>query len=256
MTYTLHAPRAETSAGTRRARLIIIDVVRGLAIAGVVVYHLAWDLEFTGLVATGIVGHPAWIVFARTLAGTFMFLVGVNLVLAHRGGMRWDAFARRLGPIILAALAISIVTKFVFPDTFIYFGILHAIVAASVIGVFFLRLPMIFSLIGAALIFTIPFAFNHALFNSRWVAWIGFAEQVPPSNDFVPLFPWVGLTLLGIFLARFALAQSADAWLKRHEPPGNVARSLAWFGRHSLAIYLIHQPILLAVIIPLASWSR
>lgn len=242
-------------ANQNRTRLLIIDVVRGLAIAGVVVYHLFWDLEFTGLLATGIARQLAWTLFARTLAGTFMLLVGVNLVLAHGDGTRWNAFGKRLGVIALAALAISIVTWLVFPDTFIYFGILHAIAAASLIGVLFLRLPVIFTFVAGVLAIVFPFMFRDALFDSRWLAWIGFAKLIPPSNDFVPIFPWVGLTLLGIALAKFVLARAADDRLKRRKPYSRSAYSLAWLGRRSLAIYLIHQPILLAIIVPLTGWA-
>jgi uncharacterized membrane protein len=244
------------AANRNRARLLILDVVRGLAIAGVVVYHLVWDLDFTGLLPSGIARQPAWIFFARTLAGTFMLLVGVNLVLAHDSGLRWQAFARRLGVIVLAALAISVVTKFAFAQTFIYFGILHAIAAASLIGVLFLRRSVIFCVVAGLVTLILPHAFRNALFNTRWLAWIGFAEAPPVSNDLVPVFPWVGLTLLGMALARLALQHSVDDWLKSREPGGQVVQSLSWLGRHSLAIYLVHQPVLLALIVPLATWIK
>lgn len=256
MSDVLRIPSEETLARPRGVRLRVIDVVRGVAIAGVVVYHLVWDLDFTGLAATGISRQLAWTLLARTLAGTFMLLVGVSLFLAHRNGMRWRAFGRRLGVLALAALAISVVTRLVFPQTFIYFGILHSIAAASLMGVFVLRLPAMFNILAGITIIVLPFIFRDAWFDPRWLAWIGFAEQVPPSNDFVPIFPWAGLTLLGIGVANFALAQSAEGWLNKHEPSGGTVNLLAWLGRHSLAIYLIHQPILLSIIIPLASWSN
>lgn len=235
-------------------RLVVIDVVRGIAIAGVVLYHLIWDLDFTGLLTSGISWHPAWILFARTLAGTFMFLVGVNLVFAHKQAVRWGAFARRLAVIVLAASAISLVTAFAFPETFIFFGILHAIAAASIIGVPFLRVPAVFTLAAGVSFVLLPFSYEDAFFNIRWLAWIGFSEQPPASNDLVPVFPWVGLTLLGIALTKLALRHSVDDLLRRHEPANAIARSIAWLGRYSLPIYLVHQPVLLAVILPLAGW--
>lgn len=239
---------------TGRVRLVVLDVVRGIAIAGVVLYHLIWDLDFTSLLSSGISWHPAWIWFARTLAGTFMFLVGVNLVLAHAQVFRLAAFAKRLAVIAFSAATISIVTAFAFPESFIFFGILHAIAVASIIGVFFVRVPALLVLVAGASVVLLSFLIEDELFNTRWLAWIGFAEQPPTSNDLVPVFPWAGLTLLGIALTKIGLRQSVDKLLERHEPSGAMARFTAWLGRYSLAIYLIHQPVLLAVIIPTATW--
>lgn len=241
---------------TGRTRLLILDMVRGIAIAGVVLYHLIWDLDFTGLVSSGISWHPAWILFARALAGTFMFLVGVNLVLAHEQGFRLTAFAKRLAIIASAAAAISIVTAFAFPESFIFFGILHAIAAASIIGAFLVRVPALFVLMAGASVVLLPFLIQNELFNTRWLAWIGFANRPPMSNDLVPVFPWAGLTLFGIALTKICLRRPVGELLKIHEPSSAIARFTAWLGRHSLPIYLIHQPVLLAVIIPTATWLR
>lgn len=100
----------------------------------------------------------------------------------------------------------------------------------------------------------LPYLVTTPLFDARSLAWIGFSAQPPPSNDYVPVFPWVGMTLLGLAVTKAAIGRSVDHWLHRHEPDGPVATRIAWMGRHSLAIYLIHQPVLLGLLIPLANW--
>lgn len=242
--------------GRPAARLIAIDVARGVAIAGVVLFHVVWDLAYTGLTAPDLASHPAWVAFARTLAGSFMVLVGVSLVLAHQDAVHWARFAKRLLVIVLAALAISIVTRIAFPERFIYFGILHAIAVGSVVGILFLRLPAAIVAAAGAIIFILPDYFSSTVFDIRPLAWIGFSVQPPPSNDFVPVFPWVGLTLLGLAAAKIAIANSVDQWLARHQPGGMMATTFTWMGCHSLAIYLIHQPVLLGILVPLAAWLR
>ena len=235
-----------------RARLRSIDALRGLAIAGVVLFHIGWDLDFSGLLPGNLSRHPAWLLFGRSLAGTFMVLVGVSLALAHGSRIRWRPFFNRLWVIVAAAVAISAATRLVFPEAFIYFGILHAIAAASLIGVFFVPLPALTSFGAGAAMLIFPSLFSDSLFDARWLAWIGFAETPPISNDYVPIFPWAGLTLMGLGLTKAGIARGYDTWFLKHEPAGPTVMALGWLGRHSLMIYLLHQPILLALILPTA----
>lgn len=237
---------------TNSMRLWAIDAVRGAAIAGVVFFHFVWDLEFTGFIA-GIANHPLWLAFGRSLAGTFMILVGVGLVLADRAGFRPSSYFIRLAKIAASAAAITVVTWYVLPGTFIYFGILHAIAAATLIGTLFLRARAWTCLLGGIAVFSMPMLWRSTIFDTRWLAWIGFAEQVPPSNDFVPIFPWVGLTLMGVAVAKWLLSADLNTSFANLLAAGKPARLLVWMGRHSLAIYLLHQPILLGIIVPL-SW--
>ncbi|MBJ6126946.1 heparan-alpha-glucosaminide N-acetyltransferase domain-containing protein [Microvirga splendida] len=230
-------------------RLVLVDLVRGLAIIGVVFYHLAWDLSFLGIVGVDVGRDPAWIAFARVLAGSFVGLVGVSLVLAHHQGIRWGAFWRRIGILAAAAVAITAATLLTFPQTFIYFGILHAIALFSVLALPFLRAPTWVVMAGAALVFTVPVLFRSPTFNERWLAWIGLGTAPTPSNDFEPLFPWFGLVLLGIVIGR-GLLSSRVATKLRWQPQAAFLRFLLTAGRQSLVIYLAHQPILLGILYP------
>jgi uncharacterized membrane protein len=237
----------------RLQRIPTIDIIRGIAIGGVVLFHVVWDLEFAGLI-DGVARHPAWLVFGRSLAGTFMVLVGVSLVLAHRGEIRWGSFSRRLGTILLAAAAITVVTRLAFPANFVYFGILHAIAVATLIGALFLGASALICLAVGTLVLILPLVLESSTFDMRWLAWIGFAAQPPPSNDFVPVFPWVGLTLLGMAAMKWTSAWPVKTRLVQQAHPSRFARTFAWMGRRSLPIYLVHQPILLAIILPLSWW--
>ena len=238
----------------RHARYPAVDVLRGVAILGVVLFHLVWDLTFLGMMPPHWSVHPAWIAFGRTVAATFMLLVGVSLALAGRGGVEPRAFLLRLAKIAAAAIAITATTRLLLGDAFVYFGILHAIVAASVIGVAFLREPVAIQLLVGCAAIALGLAWQHAAFDPRAVAWIGFAVAPASSVDFVPVFPWAGFTLGGLAVARIGLDRG---WLDLlPDGGGRVTRGLSLLGRRSLAIYLLHQPVLLAVLYPIALLVR
>jgi uncharacterized membrane protein len=92
------------------------------------------------------------------------------------------------------------------------------------------------------------------LFNAPGWLWLGLASEPRPSNDYVPLLPWFGTVLIGIAGARVALAQASKAEWSRWQPRSTVSRMLALAGRRSLAVYLIHQPVLLGALWLVARW--
>ena len=226
------------------ARYVFVDVWRGLAIIGVVIYHFGWDLNFFGFIPASFMFSGPVTVFARALAGSFMFLAGVSLVLAQRRQAHWRKFLKRLGKLVAAAVAISVVTYLLFPGGFIYFGVLHAIAFASVLGLPFLRLPIGLVVLASLAILAAPLLFETPAFDTRILAWIGFASDPPMANDFVPVFPWFGVTLAGIVCARLFLAKQQVRDARPPTAEGAVIRGLTWVGQRTLPIYLLHQPIL------------
>jgi uncharacterized membrane protein len=230
--------------GTRR--IVAIDLARSVALLGMAVFHFTWDLELFGHIPPGTTLQGGWAVFARAVAGSFLFLAGVSLVLAHGEGIRWPGFLRRLVLVAAAALMITVATFLAMREAFIFFGILHSIAVASVLGLLFLRAPVWLTLAAAVAVWTLPEVFRSPAFDSRWLAWTGLAETSPRSFDFVPVAPWFAATLLGIAAAQAGTA--AGVWDRLRGAPGPVLRALAWPGRHSLAVYLLHQPVLIGLV--------
>ena len=219
-----------------------IDIARGVALIGMVVFHLTFDLEMVGFVPLGTVSQPGWMIFARLVAGSFVFLAGVSFILAHGAGVRWRSFRRGTGLVVLAAVAVSAATWIAMPHMFVFFGILHIIATSRVLGLAFLRVPVPVLVGLGLLVWALPYGLNADLFNTRWLAWVGFSSAVPLSMDLEPIFPWFGPFLLGMAAARFLPRGRADRRL------GPVARALAWAGQRSLWIYLIHQPVLMGIL--------
>jgi uncharacterized membrane protein len=223
-------------------RLVALDLARTLAIICMVVFHFTFDLALFGHIPADTLSQPFWHFFPRMVAGSFLFLSGVSLWMAHGNGIHWGAFWRRFGKLAAAACLVTLASLWFVPGGPIWFGILHAIAATSLLGLLALRLPWPVTLAVAAAIFAIGWAWRSPAFDPLWLVWTGLADARPAMGDYVPLFPWAAPALAGIACAR---AFRIDRW--PGVVPSRAAHLLAFPGRHSLLIYLVHQPILVGL---------
>ncbi|MGF7174248.1 DUF1624 domain-containing protein [Azospirillum doebereinerae] len=221
------------------ARRPALDAARGVALVAMAVYHGCWDLTFHGLASFDLLGDPLWLTARTLILSSFLLLAGVSLVLATGGGLDAKRFLSRLARLAAAAGAVSAASYILFPDSPIFFGVLHHMAAASVIGLAFVRLPAALTLAAAVAAVLAGEHLAVPAFDSPWLRWIGLTTVPPNSNDFVPLLPWIGGVLAGIGLARLWPGIGTGP-----SGPNLLTRALAWAGRHSLAVYLIHQPLL------------
>lgn len=236
--------------GTPRPRFAIIDIARGIAIIAMAAYHLCWDLSYFRFIAADVGYDPAWVLIARSILAVFLFLVGVGLVLGHGKAIRWRSFWKRWVFVVAGALAITVATWIVFPQSFVYFGVLHAIALFSLMGLAFVRTPLWLAIGVAAVVIALPFFYSDALFNEKAWSWLGFWQVPPPTNDLVPVFPGLGVVLLGVIATRLVLASAWAPRIAAIAPTGRLPRLLAILGRWSLLIYLLHQPLLLGLVYP------
>lgn len=226
-------------------RIGALDTARGIALVAMASYHFTWDLEFFGYIEPGTATQGLWKLYARAIASSFIFMAGVSLVLAHYPTLKPQSFLKRLAMVAGAAIAITVATAVAMPDGMIFFGILHHIAAASVIGLLFLRLPPAVTAVAALAALAAPAYLRSAAFDAPYLLWVGLAEHLPRSNDYVPLLPWIGAFLLGIAAARFA---RAAGWLDTLAGLPQGPAILRFGGRHSLIVYLLHQPLLIATV--------
>lgn len=220
-------------------RLYLIDALRGCAIVIMVVYHFCFDLSYFGFTDWNFYRDPFWL-HARTLIlSSFLLLVGVSLHLATVAGLNRRAWLKRLAMLIGSAVLISGATWLAVGERYIFFGVLHFIAVASVLGLAFVRLGQFNWPLGAVLLLLGNF-YQSTWFDEPLRRWVGLMTYKPPTEDYVPLLPWFGVVLIGI-AAGPALRSLAQ---QRGELKGRVPRLLAVSGRHSLLIYLVHQPVL------------
>jgi uncharacterized membrane protein len=241
------APRAARAAGAAATasvpRLVAIDALRGGALCLMFVYHFCFDLRFYRVLAADFEHDPFWLGFRALIVTSFMLLVGVSLALAADARQPAARFWQRIAVIVACAIAVSAGSWLLFPATFIWFGILHSIAAAAVLARPLARHPGIALAIGAAIVVA-GIAGAHPMFDSPLLTWIGFGTRKPATEDFVPLAPWAGWVFVGIALGH-ALVRSRFRMLA---PLARAPRWLSFLGRHSLAVYMIHQPVLIGLL--------
>ena len=229
---------------TRAARLPLIDALRGLAVAQMIVYHFIYDLKYFGWVQLAMTRDLPWVGWRTAIVTQFLLLVGVSLVLraTRRPGER--EFWRRWIQVAAAAALVSAGSWLLFGPRFIWFGILHFIAVALLLGR--LALPLgVWNLALGALLIGIGVLVSSPVFDiPPWSA-IGLMTIKPTTEDYVPLLPWMGVVLVGIGAATrwrqggFALP---PALVTLNAAPPRV---LMLLGTWALSVYLLHQPLIM-----------
>lgn len=240
-----------------------IDLFRGLSIIAMVLYHLFWDLVYFDFVPWDLLGENPQII-AQAIGSSFQLIVGVCLSIsyARAAGQHgtdgiWKKFTARGLKLLACAAAVSAVVYFVL-DAPIIFGILHLIGTAVILAPLFLPRPRLAGILGIVIIAATKWLANLSI-HSWWLLPLGIGEKHIAMADYYPLFPWFGVILIGIWLGsalypggtrRFRITELKNI----NDLPGTgIIRLL---GRHSLLIYLIHQPIIFGVVFGIYTLSE
>ena len=244
---TTPAAAPATVASTVReplTRIRAIDALRGAAICMMIVYHAAFDLNWFHIISADFNHDRFWLSFRDLIVSSFLLLVGVSLVLASRAGISPKRFWNRIALVGACAILVSVGSYVTFPKTFITFGILHCIVVSSILGWPLVRFPRAALIVGIVVI-VVGVAIGLPLFDLPWLNWVGLMTHKPATEDYVPLLPWFGVVLVGISIGWWLLERRMHdlRQISRASP-----KWLTWLGRHSLLVYMIHQPIMMGLL--------
>lgn len=227
-----------------------IDIARGIAVVMMVLFHIAFDLSFLGIAGIPVSSLP-WRAFAMATAALFLLLVGISLSIsagyAKTRLSRSDfilKYLKRGAGIFAIGIGISIVTWILLPGAFIVFGILHLIGLSIALSPLYTGYSWQNLLAGLAIILVSPVV--AAMRGDGWLVWLGIHPPAFYSIDYTPVFPWLGVVLIGVGLGAILYPRAARRW--DHEVPTLPRSPLRFLGRHSLAIYLVHQPIILGIL--------
>ena len=235
------SPAAHAAPAT--TRIGGLDALRGLAIVAMIAYHLCFDLRYFCITHWDFEHDPRWLTARALILSSFLLIAGVSAVLAQRQAFPVRHWLRHIGIIAGAALLVSAGSWLLFPRSFIWFGVLHAIAISLLLARPLAGRPVLAALAGIAVIVA-GWTYASAAFDTRMLGWIGFMTAKPVTEDYVPLFPWTGVLLLGV-AAGHALVRTRFAALA---PLARLPAALRLLGRHSLVVYLLHQPLLLGLL--------
>jgi len=221
-----------------------LDAVRGIALTLMIIYHILFDLAYFGIYTI----HPAIWYAAIPIAGSFIFIAGISLHLKAESLKRRsnDSMAlpllRRGGFLLLIASGITVATWIYPHEGFIIWGILHLIGAGTILAIPFLSLGR-WNIFPAALILFI-WVFVYPVAGPDYLIPLGIHTPGLYSLDYLPIIPWFACMLLGI--AAGSILYTKKIIQREMNKP---VQALAFIGRHTLIIYLIHQPIIIIILI-------
>jgi uncharacterized membrane protein len=208
-------------------RILELDVLRGLAIVGMIIYHIGFSLDFYGIQEIAV-REGGWAVLRRSVQFSFLGLVGILLFISKKTPKQQT---KRAFIVFVCALIITQVTWIVIPDFYVRFGILHLIATSIVMMSFFSQRPYYALAIGCM-----------SLILGTYIK----LPAAGASIDYFPIFPWLGVVAFGVFIGNMLYKKRTPlVRLKKNI----LTTPLSFLGRHSLIVYMVHVPMIIAALV-------
>ncbi len=231
---------------TAAERFARLDALRGGAIVWMMAFHFSFDLNHFGLLTPrqNFYADPFWTLQRTVIVSLFLFCAGLSQAVALQADSGSARFWRRWLQVAGCAVLVSIGSAWMFPASWISFGVLHGIALMLVLARWLAPAGAWLWPIGAVAMI-LPRIVQHPFFDTRWTNWIGLVTHKPFTEDYAPLLPWLGVMLWGLALGR---------WLMVHRravmagPIAAVLKPLALLGRWPLSVYMVHQPVFIGLL--------
>lgn len=242
----------------RHKRYEYLDVLRGITLISMMIYHAIWDLVYIVGVKIDWYRSGGAYVWQQSICWTFILL----------SGFCWSFGKKKLkrGAIVfVGGLIITLVTCLIMPNQRVVFGVLTLLGSCMLLMIPLEKIlrggPSVAGLVVSFVAFLLTKNLNRgALGIGSWrffelpdgwydcgyvMTYLGFTDRNFYSTDYFSLFPWLFLFMTGYFLYRVAVEKG---WLDLPVLTGIKSKPLAFIGRHSLLIYMLHQPVIYFVI--------
>ena len=252
LTPTTPAIPAIPARSPERQRFDRLDALRAVAVVWMAMFHFGFDLNHFGFTRQNFYVDPFWTTQRTCIVSVFLFCAGLGQAIAVEQGQAWPRFWRRWAQVAACAVAVSLGSWFVFPRSFISFGVLHCIALALIVMRLSAGAGRGLWLLGLAALL-LPMFWHDPWFDSRFTNWVGLVTRKPVAEDYVPLLPWLGVMWWGMAAGQWVLARRRH-WLTGRLPA--CFEPLAVLGRWSLSFYMLHQPLLIGVLMGVNALRR
>lgn len=215
-------------------RIPLIDELRGLSILLMVIYHAAVDIS-------NELGALGWLLYSAPIHTLQVIFASVFILISGASTQFSKNNLKRGIKIFAFGMIISLITYLYNPDYFIKFGILHFLGIAAILYVCLGKIkihPLI-----VILLFVVSYVLLSQNYNIPHLWILGITEPSFSSSDYFPIFPWIFVYVLGIHVGRKLKEEQGAPFIYQSH-----SKFLAQAGKHTFLIYLMHQPILIAIL--------
>lgn len=219
----------------KKDRIWEIDFLRGMALLLMIIFHVVFDLK-------DIYNYPIYYdrgfyyYVGKMSAILFMLVAGVSSSFSRSN-------VKRGIRIFAIAMAITVVTYLFDPDLIIKFGILHFFGTSMILYPLFEHMEKYALMLTATLIIAVGYFMSNMTVPFDFLFPIGLTSSSFFSSDYYPLFPWFGVFLYGVAISKILYNEKKSIFnfTMRDNP-------VLLIGKHTLLVYIIHQPIILLVL--------
>ncbi|MFL2793318.1 MAG: heparan-alpha-glucosaminide N-acetyltransferase [Paracoccaceae bacterium] len=232
-------------------RVFLLDITRGICVLAMIAYHFCWDLGYFGFIDLRLITQGFGLLIAQLIGLSFITIAGISSRILSLSDSFEQKFLKRFLKLVFISAIISIVTFILNRNSFIFFGILHFLSVCSLISLILVYIKsssfhLLLIFLCAAIISISRITFNLPFMLS----WLGFNREIPTTNDFYPLFPWITFYFFGFWFGKIfyeKLNQKDGSSPMLINEKSIFFKFFEYMGQKALVIYILHQPILFSL---------
>lgn len=233
---------------TLNKRFWEVDFLRGIAIISMIIFHIAFDLNFLSISNIDI-DNQFWTIFKISIFSLFFLLVGISLSLSYsRNNKKFQEYFKRGVKIFFWGMIITLATVIFMRNGYVLFGVLHFIGLSIILAYPFLKFSYLNLFFALIIMIAGLYLFNLS-FDFQWLFWLGLRPHYFYTVDYFPVLPHFGTILIGIFLGKKLYPNYSRKVKLRDLSNKRMVKFIEYLGKKSLFIYLVHQPVIIAVLL-------